>query len=214
MRVQHLALIMITLGLGLLTYELANSMTWLTGGTDGLRGVDTWPVLGAFRFDLWGYTAYGYALGGALPRLPPQPPASSTPPSAWRCAASARTSAACRRSAPTTARTCGRSTPSPPPWPAPPGALLTQTTDTVSLDTLSFQRSADVVVMLILGGTGRLYGAILGALIFMLARDQLAGMNPQYWYFWIGLLLMVVVLVMPRGILGGLARLVGRRDDA
>ena len=94
------------------------------------------------------------------------------------------------------------------------GALLTQTTDTVSLDTLSFQRSADVVVMLILGGTGRLYGAILGALIFMLARDQLAGMNPQYWYFWIGLLLMAVVLVMPRGILGGLARLAGRRHEA
>ena len=61
-RVQHLALIMITLGLGLLTYELANSMSWLTGGTDGLQGVDTWPVLGVFDFDLWGYTAYGYAL--------------------------------------------------------------------------------------------------------------------------------------------------------
>ena len=43
-RVQHLALIMITLGLGLLTYELANSLSWLTGGTDGLQGVDTWPV--------------------------------------------------------------------------------------------------------------------------------------------------------------------------
>ena len=67
--------------------------------------------------------------------------------------------------------------------------------------------------MLILGGTGRLYGALLGALIFMLARDQLAGMNPQYWYFWIGLLLMAVVLLMPRGILGGLARLTGRHDD-
>ena len=66
----------------------------------------------------------------------------------------------------------------------------------------------------VLGGTGRLYGAILGALIFMLARDQLAGMNPQYWYFWIGLLLMAVVLVMPRGILGGLARLTGRRHAA
>ena len=65
---------MITLGLGLLTYELANSMTWLTGGTDGLRGVDTWPVLGAFRFDLWGYTAYGYALAVLFARLPPQPP--------------------------------------------------------------------------------------------------------------------------------------------
>ena len=89
------------------------------------------------------------------------------------------------------------------------GALLTQTTETVSLDTLSFQRSADVVVMLILGGTGRLYGGIVGAIIFLLARDQLSDMNPQYWYFWIGLLLMFVVLVMPNGILGGLSRLVG-----
>ena len=68
------------------------------------------------------------------------------------------------------------------------------------------------VVMLILGGTGRLYGGIVGAIIFLLARDQLSDMNPQYWYFWIGLLLMFVVLVMPNGILGGLSRLVGRRD--
>jgi branched-chain amino acid transport system permease protein len=91
------------------------------------------------------------------------------------------------------------------------GALLTVTTGTVSLDTLSFQRSADVVVMLILGGTGRLYGGILGAIIFMVARDQLSDMNPQYWYFWIGILLIVVVLAMPGGILGGLARIFGKR---
>jgi branched-chain amino acid transport system permease protein len=90
------------------------------------------------------------------------------------------------------------------------GALLTHTTETVSLETLSFQRSADVVVMLILGGTGRLYGGILGAAIFMVARDQLAGINPQYWYFWIGLLLMLVVLIMPKGILGGLAYLAAK----
>ena len=64
--------------------------------------------------------------------------------------------------------------------------------------------------MLIIGGTGRLYGGIIGAIVFMIARDQLSGMNPQYWYFWIGLLLVVVVLVMPKGILGGLARLFGR----
>jgi branched-chain amino acid transport system permease protein len=92
------------------------------------------------------------------------------------------------------------------------GALLTQTTSTVALDVLSFNRSADVVVMLILGGTGRLYGAVFGAVVFLVARDQLAGVNPQYWYFWIGLLLMVVVLFMPRGILGGLSRLTGRPD--
>jgi branched-chain amino acid transport system permease protein len=208
-RVQHLALIMITLGLGLLTYELANAMTWLTGGTDGLTGVDTWPVLGSFRFDLWGYTAYGYALAvlflgflfsrrlvnsafglalrGVRENVRRMPAIGSDYRRHLQVVYTI--SAAMAGTA---------------------GALLTQTTDTVSLDTLSFQRSADVVVMLILGGTGRLYGAILGALIFMLARDQLAGMNPQYWYFWIGLLLMTVVLVMPKGILGGLARLAGR----
>ena len=152
-------------------------------------------LFGVFDFDLWGYTAYGYALAvlflGCWRRA-----GSSTRPSGWRCAASAKTSSACRRSAR---------------LPAAPaedlhdrggmagvaGALLTQTTDTVSLDTLSFQRSADVLVMLILGGTGRLYGGIVGAIVFLVARDRLAGMNPQYWYFWIGLILMLVVLFMP-----------------
>src|SRR6202040_2905854 len=67
------------------------------------------------------------------------------------------------------------------------GALLTQTTETVSLETLGFQRSADVLVILVLGGVGRLYGGPVGATIYMVARDQLSGMNPQYWYFWIGI---------------------------
>jgi branched-chain amino acid transport system permease protein len=92
------------------------------------------------------------------------------------------------------------------------GALLTQTTSTASLNVTSFTRSADVVIMLILGGTGQLYGGIVGAVIFLLARDRLAGMNPQYWYFWIGLILMFVVLFMPRGILGWLTRLAGKRE--
>ena len=87
------------------------------------------------------------------------------------------------------------------------GALLTQTTETVSLGVLDFQRSADVLVILILGGSGRLYGGILGAIIYMVARDQFSGINPQYWYFWIGLLLIAVVMFLPNGILGGLGRL-------
>jgi hypothetical protein len=85
------------------------------------------------------------------------------------------------------------------------GALLTHTTSTVSLETLSFGRSADVLVILILGGAGRLYGGILGAVIYMVARDQFSGVNPQYWYFWIGLLLVAVVMFLPNGILGGLS---------
>ena len=87
------------------------------------------------------------------------------------------------------------------------GALLAQTTETVSLETLSFQRSADVLVILILGGTGRLYGGIVGAIVYMVARDQFSGINPQYWYFWIGTLLIAVVLFLPNGVLGGLTRL-------
>ena len=88
------------------------------------------------------------------------------------------------------------------------GALLTQTTETVSLDVLDFQRSADVLVILILGGAGRLYGGLVGAIIFMVARDQFSGINPQYWYFWIGVLLIAVVMFLPNGILGGLAQLI------
>jgi branched-chain amino acid transport system permease protein len=210
-RVQHLALLMITLGLGFLTYELANAMSWLTGGTDGLQGVDIRPIFGVFDFDLWGYTAYGYALAvlflgvivsrrivnsafglslrGIRENVRRMPAIGSD----YR--------AHLQKVYTISAAMAGVA-----------GALLTQTTETVSLDTLSFQRSADVVVMLILGGTGRLYGGIVGAIIFLVARDQLSGMNPQYWYFWIGILLMLVVLFMPKGILGGLARLVGERD--
>lgn len=209
-RVQHLALIMVTLGLGLLTYELANAMSWLTGGTDGLRGVDTWSIFGYFRFDLWGYTAYSYslaalfigflisrrivnssfglALRGIRENVNRMPALGSE--YRWHLQKIYTISAAIAGVA---------------------GGLLAQTTNTVALDVLSFQRSADVVVMLILGGTGRLYGAILGAIIYFVARDQLSGVNPQYWYFGIGLLLMVVVLFAPTGILGGLSNLVRRR---
>ena len=90
------------------------------------------------------------------------------------------------------------------------GALLAQTTETVSLEVLSFQRSADVLVILILGGAGRLYGGIVGAIVYMVARDQFSGINPQYWYFWIGLLLIAVVMFLPNGILGGLAQITAR----
>src|SRR5436190_21055635 len=60
-RFRHLALIMLTLGLGLLLAEAANSASWLTGGADGLQGVKMAPLLG-FKFDLYGRTAYAYSL--------------------------------------------------------------------------------------------------------------------------------------------------------
>ncbi len=87
------------------------------------------------------------------------------------------------------------------------GAVLTQTTSTVSLGAIDFQRSAEVLIILVLGGAGRLYGGLIGAIVFMVAHDQFSGIAPQYWYFWIGLLLVAVVMFLPNGILGGIAQL-------
>src|SRR5205807_1238814 len=82
------------------------------------------------------------------------------------------------------------------------GALLTQTTQFVGLDVLSFERSASVLIMLVLGGTGRMYGALLGAGLFLLMKDYLARLDPVYWEFWIGILLVAVVLIGRGGLLG------------
>ena len=212
-RVRQLALIMITLGIGLLLYEVANREDWLTGGNDGLQGVTMWPLFGRFDFDLYGYTAYAYALAILLlvvlvaRRLVHSPfglslrairenerrmPAIGTP--------SRRRLHGVYTIAATVAGIAG--------------GLLAQTTQFVSLGSLSFERSAELIVILVIGGTGRLYGGVVGAIVYMVARDRLSGMNPQYWYFWIGLMLIGVVLFLPEGILGGLARLLPRRDSA
>jgi branched-chain amino acid transport system permease protein len=90
------------------------------------------------------------------------------------------------------------------------GALLAQCTQFVALDTLGFPRSAELLIILVLGGTGRLYGALIGAAVYMIAQDFLSGINPVYWQFWIGLLLVVVVLFAREGILGGLAKAYAR----
>jgi len=90
------------------------------------------------------------------------------------------------------------------------GGLLTQTTQFVGFEYIGFDRSAEVLIMLILGGGGRLYGGLVGAFVFLLGRDVLSEANPQYWYFWLGLLLVLIVLFMPGGILGGAERLIVR----
>jgi len=205
-RVRHLALIMITLGIGLLLYEVANRESWLTGGNDGLQGVDMWPLFGRFEFDLYGYTAYAYALAALLlvvlaaRRLVHSPFGLSLRAireNERRMPAIGAPSRARLRAIYTIAATIA----------GVAGGLLAQTTQFVSLGSLSFERSAELVTILVIGGTGRLYGGIIGAIVYMVARDRLSGMNPQYWYFWIGLMLIGVVLFLPNGILGGLARL-------
>jgi branched-chain amino acid transport system permease protein len=89
------------------------------------------------------------------------------------------------------------------------GALLTQTTQFASLDVLTLERSADVLLMLIIGGTGYLYGGLIGAVLFKLFQDWLASITPQYWQFWIGLVLVLIVLV-GRERLAGIGALGGK----
>ena len=75
------------------------------------------------------------------------------------------------------------------------GALLAQTTGFASLDVFEFHRSADVMLILIIGGTGWLYGGVMGAIVFKLMHDLLSSITPQYWTFWLGLFLVVLVMV-------------------
>jgi branched-chain amino acid transport system permease protein len=208
-RFRHLALIMLTLGLGLLLHEAANSASALTGGADGLQGVNISPLLG-FKFDLYGKTAYAYALAVLFlcflvtRRIIHSPfglALRGIRENALRMPAIGAPSLAHLRKAYTIAAVIA----------GVAGALLTQSTSTVSLEVLSFGRSADVLVILILGGAGRLYGGIVGAILYMVARDQFSGITPAYWYFWIGLLLVLVVMFLPNGILGGLAKFFQRK---
>jgi branched-chain amino acid transport system permease protein len=204
-RFRHLALIMLTLGLGLLLHEAANSAHWLTGGADGLQGVRVGTLFG-FKFDMFGRTAYAYSLvvlflcflvARRIIHSPFGLALRGIRENATRMPAIGAPSRAHLRKAYTLSAVMAGMA----------GALLTHTTSTVSLEVLSFGRSADVLVILILGGAGRLYGGIVGAIIYMVARDQFSGINPQYWYFWIGLLLVLVVMFLPNGILGGASAL-------
>jgi branched-chain amino acid transport system permease protein len=87
------------------------------------------------------------------------------------------------------------------------GALLAQTTRFVGIDTLGFQRSAELLIILAFGGTGRLYGALVGAAVFILAQDSLAGISPEYWQFWLGAVLVLLVLGAQGGLMGALSRI-------
>src|SRR5512138_3233564 len=207
-RFRHLALIMLTLGFGLLLAEAANSAHDLTGGADGLQGFRVPGVLG-FKFDMFGRTAYAYSLAllfvcflvcRRIIHSPFGLALRGIRENATRMPAIGAANQAHLRKAYTIAAVMA----------GVAGALLTHTTSTVSLETLSFGRSADVLVILILGGAGRLYGGLVGAIIYMVARDQFSGINPQYWYFWIGLLLVAVVMLLPNGVLGGLSQLAQR----
>src|SRR5215470_9654822 len=194
LRGSDLTRLMVTLGVALVLRELANRYAEITGGADGLQGITMAPVLGRFRFDLFGHTAYVYSLvvlfvlfliarrivnspfGLSLLAVRGNPLRASAIaiPVNWRHVAIYTVAAGYAGIA---------------------GGLLAQTTAFASLEVFSFDRSADVLLVLIIGGIGYLYGGLVGAVIFRLMQDWLANITPQYWQFWIGLVLVIIVLI-------------------
>jgi branched-chain amino acid transport system permease protein len=194
LRGSDLTRLMVTLGVSLMLGEVANRYSDLTGGADGLQGVEIAPLLGRFRFDLYGHNGYVYCLsvlfvcfvlarrivyspfGLSLRSLKGNPLRASAIgiPVKWRLVAIYTISAGFAGIA---------------------GGLLTQTTAFCSLDVFSLERSADLLLVLIIGGTGYLYGGLIGAVIYKFLQDWIANLTPQYWQFWIGLVLVTLVLI-------------------
>jgi len=201
LRTKALTLLMLTLAITSILYEIANRASWLTGGNDGLSGVTVAPILGLFKFDLFGKTAFIYCLIAlfigwlVLRRLIYSPFGAMLTgirentgrmyavgaPVYWRLVLVYTISATMAGIA---------------------GALLTQVNQFVGLNVLGLEPSGDLLVMLILGGVGRLYGAFVGPVVYIVVQDTLAKQYPEYWYLGIGALLIVVVLFARGGILG------------
>jgi branched-chain amino acid transport system permease protein len=186
--------LMVTLGIALLLEALAERFSNITGGSDGLQGIEMQPILGLFAFDMFGKVGFFYCLtvlfilfllarrivhspfGLSLRAIRNNPlrAAAIGIPVNRRLIAVYTLSAFYAGIA---------------------GALFTQTTALASLDVFSFEKSADLMLVLVIGGTGYLYGGLIGAVVFKMLQEVFQTITPQYWLFWIGLVLVVIVLV-------------------
>lgn len=201
LRLTGLPLLMVTLALGALVFEAAHKSTRITGGDDGLAGIQFAPVLGVFDWGLGGATAYLYVLAWLtllfvlVKRIVASPfgvvlqgvrenaarmKLIGNPVTAQLTAAYAIASAIAGIA----------------------GALFTEANAFVGLGVLAIDTSVDVLVMLVLGGVGGLHGALLGAPLYMLLKHFTQQWNPFYWMLIIGTLLVAVVLLGRGGLLG------------
>jgi branched-chain amino acid transport system permease protein len=205
LRTAGLTLLMQTLVVAAMLYELANKASRLTGGADGLQGMQLWPIFGMFKFDMFGRTAFLYCLAVLF--------------LCWLIVRTVVHSAFGRSltgirenvlrmhaiGAPVNRRKVLVYTLSAA-LAGVAGALIAQTTQFVGLGVLSLERSGSILIMLIIGGVGQLYGAFIGVPLYMIAQDRFATVDPVYWYFWIGLFMVLLVLFARGGVLGVWAR--------
>jgi ABC-type branched-chain amino acid transport system, permease component len=208
-RLHGIAFLMLTLSIGLILREIALRWHDLTGGEDGLYGAFFGPVLGLFELDLFGITAFWYVLAIAVLLILFTRRVLASPfgvrleavrENPGRAEALGISVFRTRLVVITMAATMA----------AMAGALLAQTTSFVSLETLSLERSVGALVMVAIGGLRSVYGAFIGAALYLVARDQLSALDPVFWYFWLGLAIIVVATFFSEGIIGLARRSVSR----
>lgn len=194
-----LTLLMLTIAVAQIVQEVANKARDWTGGSDGLSGIDPAPVLGLFRFDLYGRTSYlfalavlivGFLVARRIVRSPFGLACRGVREEPLRIAALGGSP---RRYLVSMYAVAGV-------FAGIAGALTAITSGIVGLDSVGFSWSAEAMIMLVLGGTGRLYGAVIGTVAFMAIHHILASTDPFHWMLFIGLFLMGIVLFLPGGI--------------
>jgi branched-chain amino acid transport system permease protein len=205
LRYRGLALLVLTLSTTIMLQQLGNLFRDFTGGYDGIPGINIAPLFGRFDYDLSGHTYYLYCLGvlfvsffvvrrvvyssfgqalvGIRENVARMNALGS--PVHWRLVIAYTISAAVAGIA---------------------GALFAQTNTLVTLGVFDFDQSAAVLMMLILGGAGWLYGGFVGATLYMVLQNELAKLSPEFWQFGIGAILIAVVLGNRHRLFGRLAR--------
>jgi branched-chain amino acid transport system permease protein len=209
LRTRGLALLILSLSLLLMLQEAANQLSAWTGGSDGLQGMKVGALFGRFTLGFDGRVIYLYAAGvlfvcwGFVRILVITPFGRSLVgirENPTRMAAIGVNVRGRGIAAFTIASALAGIA----------GALSAQVDQFVSLNALSFDLSGAVLVVLVLGGLGRIYGAFIGAPIYLLAQDALAKDDPVYWHFWLGLMLILIVLFARGGVLGLLDQVIAR----
>src|SRR4051794_4496211 len=186
--------LMVTLGIALLLEALAERFSNVTGGTDGLQGIEMHPLLGVFEFDMFGKTGFFYSLAVLFVLFLLAQRIVHSPFGLSLRAIKNNPLRAAAIGIPVNRRLIAIYTIAAF-YAGIAGALFSQTTQLASLDVFAFERSADLMLVLVIGGTGYLYGGLIGAVLFRMLQELFSTITPQYWQFWIGLVLLVIVLV-------------------